>query len=80
MACEMIDKCRKIKETCFLASSSCVDAYNESIRLYALSIGNLIKLGLCDDKILHDFSDDIDGLLSNSERAIMWGNIAWSII
>ena len=75
-ACEMIDKCRKIKETCFLASSSCVDAYNESIRLYALSIGNLIKLGLCDDKILHDFSDDIDGLLSNSERAIMWGNIA----
>lgn len=75
-ACEMISKCHMIKDQCFLASSSCVEAYNESIRLYALSLCNLIKLGLCNEQILHDFSDDVEGLLSDSEKAMMWGNIA----
>lgn len=75
-ACDMIEKCRKVKENCFLASSSCVDAYNESVQLYTLSLCNLIKLGLCDERMLREFTEDMNGFQSTSEKAIMWGTIA----
>lgn len=75
-ACEMIAKCRSLKKDCFLASSSCVASYREALDLYCLSLCNLIRLDLCNNEILRQFSDDIDNLLSKSELAEIWGNIA----
>lgn len=75
-ACDFISKCKEVKDKTLLSSSSCVETYNESLRLYTLSLSNLIKLGLCDEAMLHDFCDDVDGLLSSVEKVILWGNVA----
>lgn len=75
-ACEIIAKCRDLKQHSFLASSSCVASYRESLDLYILSLSNLIKLGICDNKLLQQFDDDIYNILSKSELAEVWGNIA----
>lgn len=73
---EILKKCNQMKAECFLASSSCVTAYDIAMELYSRSMGLLIRYGMCDDSILSQFADDIDAQLSPGERATIWSNIA----
>ena len=74
---EILKKCNKMKAECFLASSSCVTAYDIAMELYSRSMGLLIRYGISDEEnILSQFADDIDAQLSSGEKATIWSNIA----
>lgn len=73
----ILKRCNSMKAECFLASSSCVTAYNIALELYGRSMGLLVRYGICDDGLLlKRFGDDIDTQLSDGEKATIWGNIA----
>lgn len=73
----ILEKCRQMKAECFLASSSCVMAYDIALELYARSMGLLVRYGMCDDdSLIKQFADDIDAQLSAGERATLWSNVA----
>ncbi len=73
----ILEKCRQMKAECFLASSSCVMAYDIALELYARSMGLLVRYGMCDDdSLVKQFADDIDAQLSAGERATLWSNVA----
>lgn len=74
---DILAKCRQMKTECFLASSSCVTAYDIAMELYTRSMGLLIRYGMCeDDTLIKQFADDIDTQLSVGERATLWSNVA----
>lgn len=74
---DILKQCHKMKAECFLASSSCVSAYDIAIELYVHSMSLLIRYKLCDDDtLLRQFAEDIDTQLSSGEKAIIWSNIA----
>lgn len=74
---DILKQCNRMKAECFLASSSCVSAYEIAIELYVHSMSLLIRYKLCDDDmILRQFAEDIDTQLSSGEKAMIWGNIA----
>lgn len=74
---EILNKCNGLKAECFLASSSCVSAYDTALSLYTRSMGLLIRYGVCDgDKDIKRFADDIDAQLSLGEKAVVWSNLA----
>lgn len=73
----ILKQCNRLKAGCYLASSSCVSAYDIAIELYVHSMSLLIRNRLCDDNnLLKQFAEDIDNQLSSGERAMIWGNIA----
>lgn len=73
----ILKKCNSMKAECFLASSSCVKAYDIALELYCRSMSLSIRYGICDDgKQIKLFADDIDSQLSKGEQAIVWANIA----
>ena len=72
----MIARCSELRHQSLLTSSSCVDAFYNCHSLYVNSLITLISRGICDDQILQAFKDDENGLVSESERACMWGKIA----
>ena len=66
-----------MKTECFLASSSCITAYDIALELYSRSMGLLVRYGMCEDEqLLTQFADDIDAQLSDGEKAVIWSNIA----
>ena len=74
---DILKQCNSMKAECFLASSSCVTAYNIALDLYSRSMGLMIRYGVCEDKqLLKRFADDIDTQLSDGEKATIWSNIA----
>ena len=73
---QMIERCSKQRRESLLSSSSCVDAFYNSLSLYVDSLITLISRGLCDESILHAFKEDENKLASESERASIWGRIA----
>lgn len=74
---DILKKCRKMKTECFLASSSCVTAYDIALELYSRSMGLLVRYGMCnDEQLISQFADDIDAQLSDGEKATIWCNIA----
>lgn len=73
---EFLRKSTELKKNSFLASSSCLNAYRYSIRLYEESIYRLIRLDMCNEKTLNQFREDTESLLSKSERIMTWGKIA----
>ena len=74
---DILKKCRKMKTECFLASSSCITAYDIALELYSRSMGLLVRYGMCEDEqLLTQFADDIDAQLSDGEKAVIWSNIA----
>lgn len=72
----MIARCSELRHQGLLTSSSCVNAFYNCHSLYVHSLITLISRGLCDDHTLQAFKDDEDNLVSESERACMWGKIA----
>lgn len=61
----ILEKCRQMKADCYLASSSCVVAYDIALELYARSMGLLIRYGMCDDNsLVKQFEADIYNQLS----------------
>ena len=75
-ACEMIDQCESLKERSMLASSSSIEAYRQSLDLYAISLSYLIRAKLCDTVCLKTFASDIKPIVSPCEEIGLWGNIA----
>lgn len=73
----ILKQCNQLKAGCYLASSSCVSAYDIAIELYVHSMSLLIRNRLYDDNnLLKQFAEDIDNQLSSGEKAMIWGNIA----
>jgi hypothetical protein len=73
---KFLDNSIELKKNSFLSSSSCLNAFHYSIKLYEESIYRLIRLGMCDEKTLAQFRDDTDNLLSKSECIKAWGKVA----
>lgn len=73
---EMVRKSAKIQEQNFMASSSSVSAYLESINLYTRSLGLLIRSGICETSRIDQFSEIIGKLNSDGEEMIQWSRIA----
>lgn len=59
-----------------LASSSSIEAYRQSLDLYAISLSYLIRAKLCDTVCLKTFASDIKPIVSPCEEIGLWGNIA----
>lgn len=72
----MIDRCSQLRHQSLLTSSSCVDAFYNCHSLYVNSLITLVSLGICDEATLQAFKEDESDLVSESERACMWGKIA----
>lgn len=72
----MIARCSELRHQSLLTSSSCVVAFDNCHTLYVNSLITLISRGICDEQILQAFKDDENDLVSESERACMWGKIA----
>jgi len=53
-----------------------VETFYNCHTLYVNSLITLISLGICEDQTLQDFKEDENDLVSDSERACMWGKIA----
>ena len=73
---KMIARCSELRHQGMLTSSSCVEAFYNCHSLYVNSLITLISRGLCDAQTLQAFKDDENDLVSESERACMWGKIA----
>lgn len=72
----MIARCSELRHQGMLTSSSCVEAFYNCHSLYVNSLITLISRGICDEQTLQAFKDDENDLVSESERACMWGKIA----
>lgn len=72
----MIARCSELRHQSLLTSSSCVETFYNCHTLYVNSLITLISLGICEDQTLQDFKEDENDLVSDSERACMWGKIA----
>lgn len=72
----MIDRCSELRHQSMLTSSSCVEAFYNCHSLYVSSLITLISRGICDEPTLQAFKEDENDLVSESERACMWGKIA----
>jgi len=73
---EMIARCSQLRHQSLCSSLSCVDAFYNCHSLYVNSLITLISRGICDETILQAFKEDESDLVSESERACMWGKIA----
>lgn len=74
---DILEKCTRIKQNRVLtSSSSCITAYDVSLELYVRSFALMVRYQLCDEDCLHLFRDIMDGLITESEKAIIWSRIA----
>lgn len=73
---QMIARCSELRHQSLLTSSSCVEAFYNCHSLYVNSLITLISLGICDEQTLQAFKEEENDLVSESERACMWGKIA----
>ena len=72
----MIARCSELRHQSMLTSSSCVETFYNCHALYVNSLIMLISRGICDETTLQSFKEDESDLVSESERACMWGKIA----
>ena len=72
----MIARCSELRHQSLLTSFSCVEAFYNCQSLYVNSLITLISRGICEEQTLQAFKDDENDLVSESERACIWGKIA----
>lgn len=74
---DILEKCAHIKQTRVLtSSSSCITAYDVSLDLYVRSFALMVRNKLCDAETLKHFSNIMDGLITESDKAMIWSRIA----
>ena len=74
---KILEECARIKQARVLtSSSSCITAYDVSLELYVRSFALMVRNKMCDADALKLFSDIMDGLSTESEKAMIWSGIA----
>lgn len=73
---DMLDKCDQLKKNAISTSSSSLSACNEAIDLYTRSLRYLIRFDMCKDEDISQFYDDVDKLLAEEDKIMIWGQIA----
>lgn len=73
---EVLEKCASLKKGSIHTSSSCITAYAVSLELYVRSFALMVRYKICDNDTLKTFTDIIDSLTTESEKAVIWSGIA----